>query len=99
MHLGDGGCIPMQTCKLHSRCTIDLDSPRPGADGHDAKLRVEGQGAGLVGEAMLHSLVESEELLLELLALRVGTLPPEPKLHHLVPAAATAAGCARPRRS
>lgn len=22
MHLGDGGCIPMQTCKLHSRCTI-----------------------------------------------------------------------------
>lgn len=22
MHLGDSGCIPMQPCKLHSRCTV-----------------------------------------------------------------------------
>jgi hypothetical protein len=35
---------------------IHLDSPRPGANGHDAKFRVEGPGAGLVREAMLHSL-------------------------------------------
>lgn len=29
--------------------TIDLDGSRPGAAGHDAKLRVEGQGAGRAG--------------------------------------------------
>lgn len=40
----------------HGLQRIHLDGPRPCADGHDAKLRVEGQGAGLVGEAMLHSL-------------------------------------------
>lgn len=37
-------------------------------------------------------LVEGEELLLELLALWVGALPPEPKLHHL------ASGCRRRAR-
>lgn len=41
-------------------------------------------------------LVEGEELLLELLALRVSALPPEPKLHHL---ASLCRGRARRRRS
>lgn len=29
MHLGDGGCIAVQTCKLHSRCTV-AEMPRQG---------------------------------------------------------------------
>lgn len=46
-------------------------------------------------------LMEGEELLLELLALRVCALPAEPKLHHLAPGRPPPpAGCAaRPRRS
>lgn len=75
--------------------------PRPGTPEQRGAHRAEAARRGLPGPPPPPPphLVESKELLLELLALRVGTLPPEPKLHHLVPAAATAAGCARPRRS
>lgn len=47
--------------KGHGPQRIHLDGPRPGANGHDAKLGVEGQSAGLVGETMFHGLWEREE--------------------------------------
>lgn len=40
---------------------IHFDCSRFGSDGHNAQLGVKGQGAGLVGEAMLHHLEEKGE--------------------------------------